>query len=332
MILRIGFRVMICLPLKNERNVQKSDLLSQVAFLYDGVMLFFPEQGTGHVLIKQHGQDADHDTLDDVQWYHAQQGQLVYGVDDGIDGGTHGDDGVQGQLKEPGELGDQIDGVEQAAEDCHAERTQDKTHQSGLFTLVQMIDDHGGQNQGGAHHEVGQVAHEGGGGALEQELQQHLQSQTDHACTGSQEEAAQQNGDLGEVQLIEGGSQEGNREIQHIEDHGNGTAHADDTHPSGRGHLTVLQKEPLRQLRQQDHTRRNDHADGEEPQIVMDLTENFAHKNHLKNKNCALRKTLRAQIQFSILFHPDSTVGIGISPIQPFGLRTVPPVGNHTLP
>ena len=52
-----------------------------------------------------------------------------------------------------------------------------------------------------------------------------------------------------------------------------------------------------------------------------------------QNKNCALRKTLRAQMGKSIIFfHPDFTVGIGISPIQPFGSRTVPPVGNHTLP
>lgn len=33
-----------------------------------------------------------------------------------------------------------------------------------------------------------------------------------------------------------------------------------------------------------------------------------------------------------IFFHPDYTVGIGVAPIQPFGSRTLPPVGNHTLP
>jgi len=33
-----------------------------------------------------------------------------------------------------------------------------------------------------------------------------------------------------------------------------------------------------------------------------------------------------------LLFHPDCTVAIGIAPIQPFGSRGIPPVGNCTLP
>ena len=33
-----------------------------------------------------------------------------------------------------------------------------------------------------------------------------------------------------------------------------------------------------------------------------------------------------------IFFHPDFTVGSGISPDRPFGSRALPPVGNHTLP
>jgi hypothetical protein len=33
-----------------------------------------------------------------------------------------------------------------------------------------------------------------------------------------------------------------------------------------------------------------------------------------------------------IFFHPDYTVGIGVTPILPKGSRTLPPVGNYTLP
>jgi len=33
-----------------------------------------------------------------------------------------------------------------------------------------------------------------------------------------------------------------------------------------------------------------------------------------------------------IFFHPDFTVGTGISPVQPFGSWTLPPVWNYTIP
>jgi hypothetical protein len=34
----------------------------------------------------------------------------------------------------------------------------------------------------------------------------------------------------------------------------------------------------------------------------------------------------------SIFFHPDCTVGLGVSPNLPYGSRALPPVGNFTLP
>jgi hypothetical protein len=33
-----------------------------------------------------------------------------------------------------------------------------------------------------------------------------------------------------------------------------------------------------------------------------------------------------------IFFHPDFTVGTGISPVQPSGSWTLPPVWNYTIP
>ena len=32
------------------------------------------------------------------------------------------------------------------------------------------------------------------------------------------------------------------------------------------------------------------------------------------------------------LLYPDFTVGTGITPVQPYGSWTLPPVGNYTLP
>ena len=38
------------------------------------------------------------------------------------------------------------------------------------------------------------------------------------------------------------------------------------------------------------------------------------------------------KMMISFFFHPDYTVGPGITPDLPEGSRTLPPVGNHTLP
>jgi len=43
------------------------------------------------------------------------------------------------------------------------------------------------------------------------------------------------------------------------------------------------------------------------------------------------QNTVENYIEF-IFSHPDFTVGFGITPNQPYGSRTIPPVGNYTLP
>ena len=60
--------------------------------------------------------------------------------------------------------------------------------------------------------------------------------------------------------------------------------------------------------------------------VVRSLVENFLLFMEFtsKNKNCALRNTLRAQNgNVLTFFHPEFTVGSGITPDRPFGSRTV---------
>jgi len=55
-----------------------------------------------------------------------------------------------------------------------------------------------------------------------------------------------------------------------------------------------------------------------------------------ENKNSEMINHFRAKIhnknRIAFFFHPDYTVGFGVSPNQPFGSRALPPVGTFTLP
>ena len=68
--------------------------------------------------------------------------------------------------KQGAELGQQIDGVEGAAEDGHDHCSQQKTQDGPLAAGAAVIEDAGGEHEGAANGEVGEIAHEGSGGAL----------------------------------------------------------------------------------------------------------------------------------------------------------------------
>ena len=79
----------------------------------------FSEQGTGHPLVKQHGQHGNHCALDKIQGGYAQHDKGGNTVNSVMDSRTHGDNGVQGKTEQLGEFGQQIDGIEGTAEDRH---------------------------------------------------------------------------------------------------------------------------------------------------------------------------------------------------------------------
>ena len=87
-----------------------------------------------------------------------------------------------------------------------------------------MVNDGGGQDQSAAHGKVGEVAHEGGAGALEQELDHDLDEFADHARHGAEAEAAEQHRQLAQIDLIEAGGEE-NGDLQQHEDARQGGAH-----------------------------------------------------------------------------------------------------------
>lgn len=137
-----------------------------------------------------------------------------------VDTCAHSDEHIHGNAVELGEFGQQVDGVEERPDDAGGQGSEDETHNGPRLVLVEMVPDGGGQCEAAAHKEIGEVAHEGGGGALEQQLQQNFNALNGDGSAWSQEEAAQQHGHLGEVQLVEFRGQEGQRKVQNVQHHG----------------------------------------------------------------------------------------------------------------
>ena len=106
-------------------------------------------------------------------------------MDAGVDGAAHADDGIQRDAVELRKLGQQIDGVECAAENRDADAADDQTDQGGVLALMQVIENRGGQDQAAAYGEIGEISHKGGGGALQKQLQQDLDTLAGHGGGGS---------------------------------------------------------------------------------------------------------------------------------------------------
>ena len=202
-----------------------------------------------------------------------------------MNGGAHGKNGIQGHPVELGELGQQVHRIEGGAEDGHAHGAKHQADDRTVAVLVQVIPDGGGKHEGAAHHEIGKIPHKGGGGALEQQLQQNFHTLTDHRGAGSQVEAAQQHRQLGKVQLVKAGSQEGQREVQHVQHRGQGGADADDAYPSGGSHLPALRQEVLGKLGKQSKAYHQCQTGQNEGQIFGNLGQQRTHITLSNTKN-----------------------------------------------
>ena len=80
------------------------------------------------MLIQQHGQQRNHNALHHIQGSHAEEHKGAHIAHAGENAGAHGDDAVQGHMEQLGELGQQVHGVESAAEYRHADRADGQTH------------------------------------------------------------------------------------------------------------------------------------------------------------------------------------------------------------
>ena len=137
-----------------------------------------------------------------------------------------------------------------------------------MLALVGVVENGGGENQGASHHEVGKIAHKGGGSAFQQQLQQNFHAFADHGGAGPQVKSAQQHGQLGKVQLVEFRRENHQRKVQHMEHGGDGGADADDADPPGGTDLPLFREKTLLQPCQQGKPHHDGEAHAHECQIV----------------------------------------------------------------
>lgn len=144
-----------------------------------------PEQRPCHPFVQQHRQHGDDGAFQQVQGRDAQQNKGGDIADPAPDGCPHGDDGVQGNAVQLGELGQKINGVEGAAEHGHDQRADGKADDGAVLALVGVVENGGGKNQRASYHEIGKIAHKGGGGAFQKQLQQDFHALANHGGAGS---------------------------------------------------------------------------------------------------------------------------------------------------
>ena len=146
---------------------------------------FQSKQGTGHPLVEHHGQKGNGDALYQIQRRYAEHYKGSHIMNTAVDLGTHADDRLQGQAVKLGELGQQIDGIEGRTENGHHQGTQGQADHRAVLALVYMVPDSGGKDEAAAHHEIGEVANKGGGGAFEEQFQQNFDTLGGNGSAGS---------------------------------------------------------------------------------------------------------------------------------------------------
>ena len=122
-----------------------------------------------------------------------------------------------------GRVGDEVVGGH--AEHGHDGCTGNGTQNGGLAALVALVDKarHSGEHR--AQHKVAQLTHTGGGGALDDDVQQVLHKADDHAVHRAQCKGTQQGGQVGEVHLDKGRDEHRQRELDEHQDKGDRAEH-----------------------------------------------------------------------------------------------------------
>ena len=119
-------------------------------------------------------------------------------------------------------------------EDGHCGGTRQRTEDGGLAALVTLVDEARHSGEDSAQHKVAQLAHAGGGGALDDDVEQVLHEADDHAVHRAEGEGTQQGGQVGEVHLDEGRDEHRDGELDEHQNEGHGAKHSGDGQVVGR--------------------------------------------------------------------------------------------------
>ena len=176
-------------------------------------------------LVDQEAEDHVQHSLEEGEG-HIEDGQAL---DEAVRGGEnsliHTDDGVQRQTVAHHIGGIHQEVVEGYRQDRHQRGADNSADQSALAGLIPGIDVTGGEGKDTAHHEVKQLTHIGGGGAVEHGEQQVLQEGDHDAVDRAEREGGQQLRQIGHVQLYEGGDQSRDGEFNEHQQEGHAGEH-----------------------------------------------------------------------------------------------------------
>ena len=272
-------------------------------------------------LIDQQAQYGVQQTLDQREGHVKDHKALDQAVGRGQNGLIHSQNGFQRHVVELyiGRVGDEVVGGH--AEHGHDGCTGNGTQNGGLAALVALVDKarHSGEHR--AQHKVAQLTHAGGGGALDDDVQQVLHKADDHAVHRTQCKSTQQGGQVGEVHLDKGRDEHRQRELDEHQDKGHRAEHGGNGQVAGRVFL---------------HGNILPGRSGPKSKIGKPLSRGSEPGRQSKTRPAAAN-TATGRVDTNVVcrfLHPDYTVGPGVAPGQhPCGWsRTLPPVGNCTPP
>ena len=178
-----------------------------------------------------------------------------------------------------------------------------------------MVDDAGRQNERAADDEVCKIADESGARALEEKLDHDLDKLRRHARDGTEVKRADEHRHLAYIELIKARREEQRqlKEHEHACHAGKDGGVGDVVRVGER--LSVAAEVLFGEQRRAENCGNHDDAHDDEAQVFHKIQFSFytGAKKHPKIMYLRARKQYKKRC-FRIFFHPDYTVGLGITP------------------
>ena len=176
-------------------------------------------------LIDQHADQGIQQALDQSEGHIEDDQALDQAVGRGQDGLIHAEDGFQRHVVEldVGRVGDEV--VGRHTEQGHGHGTGHGTDDGVLAALVVLVEVTGQCGEHRTQHEVAQLTHQCGRGALDDHMEQVLHKADDHTVHRAKGKGTQQSGQVGEVHLDEGRDEHRERELDEHQDKGHRAEH-----------------------------------------------------------------------------------------------------------
>ena len=185
-------------------------------------------------LIDQHADQGIQQALDQSEGHIEDDQALDQAVGRGQDSLIHAQDGLQRHVVEldVGRVGDEV--VGRHTEQGHGHGTGHCADDGVLAALVVLVEVAGQCGEHRTQHEVAQLTHQRGRGALDDHMEQVLHKADDHTVHRAKGKGTQQSGQVGEVHLDEGRDEHRDGELDEHQDERHCAEHGGNGQVAGR--------------------------------------------------------------------------------------------------